>query len=465
MEASDSSETGFRSPRKLNGESSTVGLSLSTSNDDESSASSDSDLSEIISQIIEVESAVLGKASSQDVLRQLSLLKMRLLSQEFVSNSPPFSIPTSPRCLGSSISLSSPLKSPQSLSARREHRSASLTPGTRRKKVSTFLDRYSIPDVPNLEISLDDDDPDQVSALQSSSDSVTGADGSYSRNVQILQSSTDPQDDPTNYHRSGKPSCRKAQRSLSETQMDIESVAYQPDFKTEDCNRTPSASSTIWEVFASVVTFPIHDSCVLKQGLGAKKAWREKVAIFFLFLLISAIFVSAVSLVPIFVCTESVEYYDMDQVGENRWTSVFGKIYDLEDFFDVHPGGTAVIRNYRGYDASRLFARLPPTELPSYCLSSHLNASVFNGTNSLQLQNITCMPPSVEEKLRYGDDGACHTTMVGSESLDELLGQYQAGELVIPEWVLGSNGLPDGTQYIVIDQSVYDVTKYLDQLK
>lgn len=459
MEASDSSATGSRSPWKHYEESPTVGLSLSTPDDDESCASSDSDLSEIISKIIEVESAVLGKASSHDVLRQISLLKLRLLSQEFASNSPSYSQPTSPRCLGSSVSLSSPLKSPQSLSARRELRSGSLTPGTRRKKVSTFLDRYSIPEVPNLEISLDDDDPDQVSALQSSSGSVAGADETYSRNGQKQHPSNNHlQDDPTNHHRSGKVSCR-------ETLRDVESVAYQPDFKVGDCSRTPSASSTIWEVFANVVTFPIHDSCVLKRGIGAKKAWREKVAIFFLFLLISGIFVSAVSLVPIFVCTDSEEYFDMDQVAENQWTTVFGKVYDLEDFIDVHPGGSAVIRNYRGYDASRLFARLPPTELPSHCLSNHLNASVFNETNSLELQNITCKPPSAEEKLRYGDDGACHTTVVGRERMDELLGQYHTGDLVIPEWLLGPSGLPDGTQYIMIDQSIYNVTKYLDQLK
>jgi hypothetical protein len=245
-----------------------------------------------------------------------------------------------------------------------------------------------------------------------------------------------------------------------------EPAKYQPDLNLEDGKApAPGTSSKLWACFAFFVTFPVPDFCICQQGIGAKMAWRQKVTICFLFFLVSAVFAAAVTLVPMFICNESEQYYDMDQVEKNGWTTVFGKVYNLEEFIDVHPGGSAVLREFRGVDASRLFARLPPTELPSFCLSDHLSASVFNETNSLGLQNITCQLPSADEILLYGEEGNCHKTLAGTESMDERLGQYQEGELVIAGRDRGLNGLPDGTQVILIDNIFYNVTKYLDQLR
>jgi cytochrome b involved in lipid metabolism len=246
----------------------------------------------------------------------------------------------------------------------------------------------------------------------------------------------------------------------------IEPATYQPDLNLKDWKGPErGTSSKLWECFANFVTLPVHDYCICKDGIEAKKAWREKVAIFIIFLFVSAVLVGAVSLVPMFFCNESEEFYAMNQVVENGWTTIFGKVYNLEEFMDVHPGGSVVLADFRGVDASRLFARLPPTELPAYCLSDHLNASVFNETNSLGLQNITCQPPTADEILLYGEEGNCHTTFAGRESMDEKLGQYQEGELVIAGWDRGPTGLPDGTQVILIDEVFYNVTKYLDQIR
>lgn len=153
----------------------------------------------------------------------------------------------------------------------------------------------------------------------------------------------------------------------------------------------------------------------------------------------------------------------MDQVAKMGWNSVFGKVYDLNDFVDLHPGGSATIERYFGLDASRLFARLPPAELPSYCLSDRLNASVFNESNSLGLQDIVCSSTD-EELFQYGD-ASCHVSFAGIDEMDERLGEYQKGILVMPGWDIGTNGIRDGTQVIVIDNAVYNVTRYIDGLR
>jgi hypothetical protein len=174
-------------------------------------------------------------------------------------------------------------------------------------------------------------------------------------------------------------------------------------------------------------------------------------------------FVVMVSLVPVYICVESDEYFDRTQVAKKGWINIFGKVYDPEHFVDHHPGGVATLEKYFGLDTSRLFARLPPTELPSFCLSDLLNETVFNATNSLGLQDLHCS--STEEELFQYGDAACHMSFAGIDEIHQKLGDYEKGVFVIPGWDIGPKGLPDGTQVIIIDMTVYNVTQYMDGLR
>ena len=256
---------------------------------------------------------------------------------------------------------------------------------------------------------------------------------------------------------------RKARHAKALEDKEFDNAGYQPDIVKEYRKGPERMSTTLWSIFASLVTFPVPDCLICKAGVSAKKAWREKVAIFVIFLFISAMFVVMVTLVPVYICVESDEYFDRTQVAKKGWNSIFGKVYDLERFVDLHPGGAATLEKYFGLDTSRLFARLPPTELPSFCLSDLLNETVFNGTNSLGLQDLHCSSTE-EEMFQYGD-AACHVSFAGTKEIHEKLGKYEEGVLVIPGWDIGPNGLPDGTQVITIDRTVYNVTQYMDGLR
>ena len=242
----------------------------------------------------------------------------------------------------------------------------------------------------------------------------------------------------------------------------FDGAGYQPDLIIEPKKGPPGLGTVIWDVFSSLMTFPIHDKMICKEGVAAKKAWREKTATFVLFLLVSCIFVAAVTIIPIFICVESDVYFDEEQVGKKGWTSIHGKVYSMKDYVLLHPGGRSHIEKHFGADASKIFPRLPPVELPSYCLSPFLNETVYNETNSLGLQNVTCGYQTEEDILQYGsEDGACHKTVVGSEGLDSYFEDYYKGELVMPGWDLNKMEM----DWLLIDDAVYNVTSYIDRLK
>ena len=243
----------------------------------------------------------------------------------------------------------------------------------------------------------------------------------------------------------------------------LENDGYQPDLVMERPSGPPRMSTSIWDLISNLVTFPVHDACIRRQGAGAKKAWREKVTIFVIFLIASAAFVATVTVIPLLVCQESKEFYSTKQVGEKGWTSIHGKIYDMEDFANLHPGGSSTIQKYFGKDASKFFPRIPPIELPTYCLSEFLNETAYNETNSLGLQNVTCGYVSEEDQLLYSSaEGACHLNIVGSEGIAEHFEEFYEGELVIPGWDLGTR---INMEYLLIDDLVYNVTSYIERLR
>jgi len=256
---------------------------------------------------------------------------------------------------------------------------------------------------------------------------------------------------------------RKTRHSKLMEDKEFDNAGYLPDIVKDYRKEAEQMSTTLWSAFAYLVTFPVPDCLICKAGAGAKKAWREKVAIFFFFLFVSAIFVVMVSLVPVYICVESDQYFDATQIAQKGWNSIFGKVYHLQHFVDRHPGGATTLEKYFGIDTSRLFARLPPSKLPSFCLSERLNETVFNATNSLGLQDLNCSATE-EELLRYGDS-ACHSSFSGTDEFNERLGRYKKGIFVIPGWDIGPRGLPDGSQVIIIDKAVYNVARYLDGLR
>ena len=57
---------------------------------------------------------------------------------------------------------------------------------------------------------------------------------------------------------------------------------------------------------------------------------------------------------------------------EDCWVIIHNKVYDVSDFVDEHPGGSAVILKYAGKNATKAFDPIhPPDTLTKYLAPKH----------------------------------------------------------------------------------------------
>lgn len=185
---------------------------------------------------------------------------------------------------------------------------------------------------------------------------------------------------------------------------------------------------------------------------------REKAAVCFIFLLVSSIFIGVFCIGPTLLCTSKTDSYDIENVaelGKDKLISVFGTVYDISKYIDRHPGGSNIM-SYLGKDVSRIFPRLPASELPEYCIDRSKNMSLF--------EDVRCSQMSAEDYIR---GVPCHNSSdaVGVQRFKKKFEKYEEGKLVIPQWKLMKKGMPDGTMFIVLGDSVYNVTQYVDLMR
>jgi hypothetical protein len=167
--------------------------------------------------------------------------------------------------------------------------------------------------------------------------------------------------------------------------------------------------------------------------------------------------VGLLGFLPVYFCKEQ-SAYTMGEVAKasNQLTSAFGKVYKMNEFVNLHPGGMDSIRYFMGQDGSRLFPRLPPSVLPEICLNLDIT----------QDSAPVCTDLTTVDTLR---NVLCHQSTVGlysNSSVWSRLESYFAGDLVFEDYQFRENGFGDeNRQYILIDTSVYDVTSYIDPLR
>lgn len=172
-----------------------------------------------------------------------------------------------------------------------------------------------------------------------------------------------------------------------------------------------------------------------------------------LMFLSSAIVVGGIGFLPIYFCRNSGLYTKEDiwQQKGKAWVVIFGKVYDMKNFIDRHVGGREGVLQFLGNDATKLFPRIPAVQLPSLCLN--LNKGQFFTDNSepvcaefTNLDIVTNLP--------------CHDSIVGLREVRNRMKDYKTGDLVIPRWQLGDNGM----QWIRVGKSIYNVTQYVNGL-
>jgi len=178
----------------------------------------------------------------------------------------------------------------------------------------------------------------------------------------------------------------------------------------------------------------------------------EKVTICLIAVLLSALFVGGIGFVPIFLCRYKAQYTQSEiwkQTGET-WIVIFGQIYNMRHFINLHPGGQQAVLDFLGNDATRLFPRLPPSYLPEFCLNT--NKSDYLATHDEQVCTEMTTVDTFLKKI------PCHSSMAGIRSIDEKFKQDKVGDLVVPRSELKENIM----QYMVIDTKIYNITQYVN---
>eukprot|EP00957_Ditylum_brightwellii_P125036 9530993-Ditylum_brightwellii.AAC.1 len=202
--------------------------------------------------------------------------------------------------------------------------------------------------------------------------------------------------------------------------------------------RKETAASRCWRSFARLCTFLIPEKCIMRGGYEAKQAWREKVAIFIVMIVSSVIFVGVGGFVPIVLCKET-HFFTMNEIWDQHkeaWTVIHGKIYDVKNYIEKHPGGSNAIRDFLGSDASRLFPRTPAAHLPLSCLDIVKNPPNISACSDM---------PSVDRLVGI----PCHNY----EGVNTFFSKYERGTLAFSAKELQQD---KSTDWITIRGRVYN---------
>ena len=222
---------------------------------------------------------------------------------------------------------------------------------------------------------------------------------------------------------------------------------------------TDESRWTLWPLFARVLTFPIFSCCLSTCGMrdtAVQQAWREKIALCILIVLLSAAFGFLTFGFAAIACKPSVPIFPSEVLakhGENaavtqRYMIVRGQLFKAGEYFtygyhrpiapltdaDLSP----IVTPLYGRDISAFF---PPNPLMSPC--QKWPQSVLNNTCEL-----TTIYPGVDPSLLH-----CHRSVQSIEELRNLAYSYVAFS-----W---DNVTHSNRKLFVIDDSVYDITNYL----
>jgi len=179
-------------------------------------------------------------------------------------------------------------------------------------------------------------------------------------------------------------------------------------------------------------------------------------------ILLFAFMVGGIGFLPVYFCRDkpSQNYtpgkkYTQEEIGKRlgeTWITIFGKIYDMGGFIKKHPGGQQAILDFLNNDASRIFPRVPPTNLPDFCLNT--DKTDYLATHKTPI----CSEMTIKDTLV--DKIPCHVSVTSVSAVYNKFKKDKVGDLVVPRRDLDTRGM----LHIIIDLVVYNITQYLDGL-
>ncbi|KAJ3092077.1 hypothetical protein HK102_010987 [Quaeritorhiza haematococci] len=238
---------------------------------------------------------------------------------------------------------------------------------------------------------------------------------------------------------------------------------FKPDKMLPKAPAPPMTSQRrSWVRFTWAVTWWIPETLLIKWGKmhrdDVRMAWREKVALCIIDLLLSGLLLFFVQGFGVLLCPNE-SLFSPEEVAKhtryewNRkdiWMSMNGYVYDVSQFVDRHPNGS--ITDLAGMDVSAWFPRLNGVsgEFPQDCIATFRPGLDIDKTTH----------DSCKGKSRGNTGGFCHNTDEVQRRIDDYGDIYiwKVGQLAYPYDAVLQHKNYTSDAWIILKGKFYNVT-------
>jgi chitin synthase len=229
-----------------------------------------------------------------------------------------------------------------------------------------------------------------------------------------------------------------------------------------------SSQRILWMRTTTFLTWWIPTFAIRKIG-GMNvpeviQAWREKVALFILIMLLTGMMLFVIAGFGPLICPKqdlfTVE--EMNLRSTERLIGVHGNVYSL---VNLSPSHDEIVNNYWNYisrDVSYLFP-LKQTFECSSLKSSLVRRQINFETGNIDSTNTTAPPSSASSDKTCSDNGnpkRCHSISLPQELGSRVNGAVNMGKMAFVETEIRKHGSIDDA-WVVIDGKIYDITNAL----
>ena len=207
-----------------------------------------------------------------------------------------------------------------------------------------------------------------------------------------------------------------------------------------------------WIIFTEITTFWVPE-CILKKTLSnhpdVRQAWREKITLFIIFLILSGLFIFVVAMVPKLICTNPNVYTWKEIYKSKKQLMVLkGRVIDAGDYSSFHPGSMNIFSQYFGQDITFLF------NSPNYEYLKPSNFKIYRDRMLLfnEFKN--------NDTSRYCAINFCHPFpyFLYNNSITSPISNYIIGDILLTYKELKES---KDQNWFVLYNKVYNVSEYV----
>lgn len=234
-----------------------------------------------------------------------------------------------------------------------------------------------------------------------------------------------------------------------------------------------SKSRRIWVGFVWALTFWIPSFVLRYVGRmkrpDVRMAWREKVVLMLLIFLLNATVIFYIIEFGRILCPNFDKAWDQKEVGYHQgdndfWVSIHGKVYDITKFWQLPHSDKPIqtskdnMQPFGGMNLDQYFQ--PPLNTACRGLVKRDDIQLLSNTTEEHSEALHTSGPHFEPDTK----SKLNDLHWYDQRFLPKIQQYYKGDLVTDKATVRSDGLSNIRQWVIIDNSIYDLTDYFHTL-